>query len=78
MTLDYDRKKKRKRMMQQRGILRRFAGNHNANKTHCANGHPYRGNNVALRIRNRDGRVFVERRCVECRRKQRHGSERRR
>lgn len=57
-------------------LPRRFSGNHNANKTHCANGHPFSGNNVALRLRSRDGYLWVERRCVECRRRQRHGSGR--
>ncbi len=46
---------------------RKFVGNHNANKTHCANGHELSGSNITLRRREKDGWAFVERRCIACR-----------
>lgn len=49
---------------------------HNANKTHCRNGHEYTPENTKVVLR-RDG-VFSERLCMTCRRQIERDSQRRR
>lgn len=65
--LDHAKAKRREAMLDTRYRQRRFSGNHNANKTHCVNGHELSGSNVTLRYRFKDGSHFIERRCNACR-----------
>lgn len=69
--LNYAAENRRIKMMRERAAWRRGGSDHNAAKTHCPAGHAYAGNDVALRLRCRDGMVWVERRCIACRAKQR-------
>lgn len=65
-------------MIDETSPARSYRGNHNGAKTHCPSGHEYGGSNVAIRNRTRDGASWTERRCIACRRLQRHVGEARR
>ena len=70
MAVNWAERRRLIKMFRERA--RRSRGStHNAFKTHCPAGHAYAGSNVTLRVRYRDGSSWIERRCVECRRKQR-------